>query len=99
MIFYTRNSAYEVDTTNKQIRRLNGKGDPTPRQGKDGEYRKYASLFPDPIEVDQSVVIVWTQETELLPETKAELEQDGGFAIPMTTTSPVFNIVDDTELS
>jgi hypothetical protein len=94
MIFHTfSGSIYEIDETNKQIRRLTGATNPTPRQGKDCEWRKYDSLFPNPIEEAKSVMIIWTKETELLSETKAELESDGGFAIPMTTTSPVAKIV------
>lgn len=37
-------SIYEVDEANKRIRRLTGKGNPTPRMGLDGEWREYHDL-------------------------------------------------------
>lgn len=83
---------YEVNTDSKQVRRLNGVKDPTPRQGKDGEWRSYSEIMPSPIKVGTAVVILWGSKTELLPETKAELEGTGGVAIPVTSTSPVVAI-------
>lgn len=86
-------SVYEVDTAKKRIRRLNGVKDPTPRQGKDGEWRSYRQLHPDPIKVGSGVVILWGEETELLAETKEMLQSiGGGFGAPMTTTSTVMDI-------
>lgn len=37
-------SVYEVDHDNKRVRRLSGVKDPTPRQGKDGEWKTYVEL-------------------------------------------------------
>lgn len=61
MIFYTESgSIYELDRTNNQIRRLNGAEDPTPRQGKDGEWKKF-TYCTEVIE-KQSVIINWENE-------------------------------------
>lgn len=60
MIFYTRNSAYEVDVTGKRIRRLSGKEDSTPRQGEDRIWKDFQSISD--IKKDVSVLIVWSEE-------------------------------------
>lgn len=57
MRFNTRNSSYEVDVANKRVRRLCGVNDPTPSQGKDGEWRAYESCHN--IEVGYSATFVW----------------------------------------
>lgn len=86
-------SVYEVDTKAKKIRRLNGVTDLSPRMGKDGEWRSYRQLYPDPIRVGTGVAIFWGEDTELLAETKEQLQtMGGGFAIPATTTSTVMDI-------
>jgi hypothetical protein len=86
-------SVYEVDEKAKKIRRLNGTTDLSPRMGKEGEWRPYKRLLPDPIKVGSGVAIVWGEETELLAETKEQLQtMGGGFAMPMTTTSMVMDI-------
>lgn len=97
MIFQTiSGSVYEINETDKQIRRLTGIKDPTPRQGKDGSYRSYSAIFPDPITVGEQVLIVWTKDTPLLPETKLDVGEVG---IPTTTTSPIAKIIDEKDLS
>jgi hypothetical protein len=87
-------STYEINTTEKKIRRLsNSNGTAaTSRQG-DVAWRTYQDLVPAPIKVGSQVIIVWDANTELLPETKAQL-QDGEFAIPTTMTSHVVSIED-----
>lgn len=46
MIHVTKSgSVYEVDVPGKRVRRLHGEQDPTPRQGKDGEWRAYAAMY------------------------------------------------------
>jgi hypothetical protein len=57
MKFNTLNSSYEVDTANKRVRRLCGVNDPTPSQGKDGEWRAYESCWN--IEVGHCANFVW----------------------------------------
>jgi hypothetical protein len=84
-------SVYEVNTDSKQIRRLNGVKDPTPRQGPDGQWRAYRELVPDPVKVGLGVVIVWGEETALMAETQ-EIVKEGGFGLPMTTTSVVMKV-------
>ena len=50
-------SVYEVNQTDKQIRRVSGSKKPTLRQGQDGDWKSYSTLSP--IKVGQPVVIVW----------------------------------------
>lgn len=58
MIFYTESgSTYELDRSNNQIRRLNGTEDPTPRQGKDGEWKKFSACTE--VQKGYSVIIEW----------------------------------------
>lgn len=75
-------SVYEVDEADKNVRRLNGKSDPTPRIGKDGDWRGYDSIL-GPV-VNESMIIVWGKNVSLLPGS------DGG--TPVTMTSPVASI-------
>lgn len=56
MIFKTLNSTYEVDRTHRQIRRIEGVNDPTPRQGTDGEWREYHALT---MLLNGSYLIAW----------------------------------------
>jgi hypothetical protein len=93
MKFNTRSgSVYQVDTKNKQVRRLVGVFDPTPRQGADGQFRKFVDIVPNPIEVGKSVVFVWElEDTPLLKETIEEFGADV-VAMPTTITSPVVSI-------
>lgn len=84
-------SLYEVDTKAKKIRRLNGKADPSPRMGKDGQWRSYREIHPNPLTIGESVVIAWGSDVELTEEGKA-IVAEGGFGIPLTTTSPVVEI-------
>ena len=87
MKFITKSgSVYEINTESKEIRRLNGKNDPTPRQGPDGQWRKYVDIFPDPVEVGKSLVIRWGDDTKPLPETPTD---EGLLIIPTTVTSPI----------
>lgn len=79
-------SVYEVDQEKKQVRRLNGVNDPTPRQGQDGEWRTYKSMTP--ILVDRVVIIVWDRATTPLMEGSPE------DAIPTTMTSPIKEIIE-----
>jgi hypothetical protein len=37
-------SVYEIDEQNKRVRRMQGVIDPTPRQGKDGEWKEYKTV-------------------------------------------------------
>ncbi len=56
-------SVYELDTEAKRIRRLSGTADPTPRQGKDSEWKGYAFLTmgapADPVLTGMPVLICW----------------------------------------
>ena len=84
-------SVYEINTDSKKIRRLKGTEDPTPRQGKDGEWRSYADIFPNPIQVGRGVVIAWGDDTPLLDETKVMFGDDAA-GMPITTTSKVIMV-------
>jgi hypothetical protein len=84
-------SVYEVNTDSKQIRRLNGSKDPTPRQGPDGQWRSYEDITP--INVGASVAIFWSAETALLAETEEALKSmPGAIAAPTTMTSMVASV-------
>ena len=76
-------STYEVDDSTKQVRRLTGKADPTPRQGKDGAWRKYADITE--ARVGQPVVIFWTDEVKPFDDSPPG-------AMPSTMTSLVTSI-------
>lgn len=78
-------SAYEMDTENKCVRRLNGGADPTPRQGKDGEWRAYESTSG--ARVGEQVLIIWDHRTTPL------LSGSPVGAAPATVTSPVKEIL------
>ena len=79
-------SWYEADTENNRVRRLSGDKDPTPRQGKDGEWRSYETISP-PI-VGEIVVIIWPEGTPVLPGSP-----EG--AMPVTMTSPIVEVKDE----
>ncbi len=61
MIFKTLNSTYEVDEVFHQIRRIEGVNAPTPRQGKDGEWREYHTLL---LLANGSYLIQWNNPPE-----------------------------------
>lgn len=50
-------SLYEVNLDTKQVRRLIGIKDPTPRQGEDGNWREYKEITP--ITTGHPVVFIW----------------------------------------
>jgi len=88
-------SIYEVDTEGKKIRRLEGKKNPTPRQGKDGEWRGYLNDLK--VEVGESVLISWAAAHQLTEETLGLLgisETEAPPPVPgrLTITSPVIEI-------
>jgi len=51
-------SVYEVNLTDKKIRRLNGSTNPTARQGKDGDWKEFANITR--ISIGHPVFITWT---------------------------------------
>jgi len=51
----TNGSIYEVDTTNKLVRRLSGRGQATVRVGEDGSWKSYHSINFS----EQGLLIVW----------------------------------------
>lgn len=81
MVFRTSNSVYEIDSSGKRIRRLEGKENPTPRQGKDGEWRRYS--MASEVEVGQPFAVVWDVESS-----------EKGFIGKATTTSPIVSVDD-----
>lgn len=81
-------SVYEVDLANKRMRRLSGEKDPTPRSGKDGEWKAFEYIFPEKVEVGKSVIFGWD------PETTPPLK-DSEVGSPITITSPVISVVED----
>lgn len=55
-------STYQVDLTNKKIRRVKGVADPTPRQGRDGEWKAFKQLIPNAVTVGHPLIVMWTDE-------------------------------------
>ena len=87
-------SVYEADLGEMKIRRLNGVKDPTPRQGKDGEWKAYKSLSSHPILEEDLFVggdawIMWD------PANTPPLSGDGIPHIPYTQTSSIVSIEED----
>jgi hypothetical protein len=91
-------SVYEVDTEAKKIRRLNGKKDPTPRQGKDGEWREYINDLS--VEMGKNVWIQWADAHPPTEETQALLglaaDQVRPYKGSLTTTNLVVEIDSNT---
>lgn len=89
-------SLYEVDLDNKKIRRLNGKADPTPRQGKDGEWQGYLNNLT--VVVGEPVIIAWAASHKLTEEACDLLGIDQGKDEPVpgrTTFTSVVVEIDD----
>jgi len=80
-------SLYEVDDDTKQVRRLIGVKNPTPRQGKDGEWKKFTTHSQ--IVAGLSVCFIWHIESDILSQNMAEI------AAKTTVTSPVKKVLDD----
>jgi len=84
-------SLYEVDTENKKIRRLNGKKDPTPRQGKDGEWRGYLGELS--VTIGQPVWIIWADAHPLTDETKGLFGINDADDVPVPGRSTFTSVV------
>jgi len=77
-------SSYEIDLKEKKVRRLNGRIDPQPRQGKDGEWKKYLEVLGPT--VGRPVVIFWDpKDVPRFPDSPPE-------AHPSTVTSFVVSV-------
>lgn len=75
MIFYTiSGSVYELDSENKQIRRMVGKENPTPRQGTDGEWKKFSNCTE--VRVGESCLIQWENEKATVTSVVATILND-----------------------
>lgn len=57
MRFTTANSIYEIDPTERRIRRLAGSHSPTARQGSDGDWQAFHAISA--VTPGCPVVIVW----------------------------------------
>ncbi len=87
MIIHTETgSIYEVDRKNKRVRRMTGKDNPTPRMGKDGEWRSYTDIQPDPPEAGGRLLIVWSIKATESEEGLVDL------SAPTTLTSTIVAI-------
>lgn len=80
-------STYEVDFNSKQIRRLNGLTNSTPRQGNDGQWKKYNDLYPQNITVGHYVIILWAGDLPPTPET-VQLYRGLGIEPPTKSSGP-----------
>ncbi len=56
-IVQTENSNYELDYPNKRVRRITGSNRPTPRQGIDGTWREFLSVY----RMDGGLLFVWNK--------------------------------------
>ena len=83
-------SIYEVDRKNKRVRRMTGEKNPTPKMGKDGEWKAYADLQPNPPEVGLPLLIVW--ETPTTSEVSSAVAAMVEIHVPTTLTSRVVAI-------
>lgn len=72
-------SLYEFDLYGKRVRRLQGRINPTPRMGQEGEWKSYQSITP--LLVGVQVMIQWPATTPLLPGSDGD--------VPTTLTSRV----------
>lgn len=81
-------SIYEVDRKNRRVRRLTGERNPTPKVGKDGEWKAYADIQPNPPEVGVPLLIVW----EVPNVTKSDMVGLVNIEVPTTLTSVVVAI-------
>jgi hypothetical protein len=74
-------SIYEFDHGLRRVRRLSGQEDPTPRQGKDGEWKSYNEVL---LQWNGSLIVVWgydekaniTKTTMLSPLAKIQFDKD-----------------------
>lgn len=79
-------SLYEVDDENRMVRRLIGVKDPTPRQGEDGEWKRFENRTP--ILENHGVAFVWSWDNESFVPTARS-----------TITSPIKRILDDESIN
>ncbi len=102
MVFVTASgSTYEINHETKQIRRLKGKEDPTPRQGQDGVWKDFSEVYgmtpawhpmmgveglSQDIILNNPVLIQWANE-------EPKLKLPG--VVAGTMTSPVVEIYPD----
>lgn len=83
-------SIYEVDRKNKRVRRMTGEKNPTPKMGKDGEWKVYAELQPNPPEVGVPLLIIW--EVPTTSEVKSAIAAMVEVHVPTTLTSTIVAI-------
>lgn len=79
---------YEVDLQEKKCRRLIGMSNPTPRQGKDGDWKVFQAIHPDVPVQGKPVLFVWDASNH-----PALNDTDGEPYVPTTMTSLVTEIV------
>ncbi len=80
-------SLYEVDDEASKVRRLIGVSDPTPRQGKDGEWKAFTTRTP--IVLNQGVSFIWAI---VGGDTNPGVI---GLTAQSTVTSPIKKILED----
>lgn len=81
-------SMYEVDLQEKKCRRLIGTSDPTPRQGKDGDWKVFQAIHPDVPVQGKPVLFVWDASNHPPVDADPDLAY-----VPTTMTSLVKEIV------
>ena len=73
-------SVYELDLDNKRIRRMVGKHDATERQGKDGEWKRFAGVSTP--RLGEALLIIW----------RYDLDDEGRTVARSTMTSAVTHV-------
>lgn len=84
MIFKTVYSMYELDKTNRIIRRLSGINNPVSRQGEDGQWKKYNEIGE--LVIGLPLIIVW----------EIGMDDSGEVVLRTTQTSIVSEIANQT---
>lgn len=85
-------SVYEVDLANKRMRRLSGEKDPTPRSGKDGEWKVFEYIFPEKLEIGKNVIFGWDPKT-------TPLLKNSDVGSPVTITSQIISVFEDDQIN
>lgn len=75
--FRTRNSLYTVDVSRRQIRRIVGINQPTPRQGHD--WRTYVALVSWPPQIGRPVLVVYGTDGSKLEGTLTSVVTDAAW--------------------
>jgi hypothetical protein len=80
MFIHTANSIYEVNKSEKWIRRMLGKTEPTPNLGRDSEWKSYRSLTSPSlhdVETGKIAIICWHDKKCTMTSLITKIDMDG----------------------